>query len=221
MILSPVYLLLLFISYYATPTQPPPYQRDPSDIPTVTTYFKYSLAAYCQSIYPSNNFNCTNCHDNQTQQTTVYGSNLDSATTGFGYVARNNATNTIIIAFRGTLEFQSFVEDLKFWQVDPSWKLASPRFIDSNPKGIQIHDGFQETYLEIRETILSAAFHLAMAHPQDAIIFTGHSMGGVLALFAAIDFNDRWGMQERFSIYTYGLPRSDAPGEDESPALSK
>ncbi|KAJ3254597.1 hypothetical protein HK103_007082 [Boothiomyces macroporosus] len=33
-------------------------------------------------------------------------------------------------------------------------------------------------------------------------------MGGALALFAAIDFDDRWGMQERFSIYTYGLPRS-------------
>ncbi|MEM9217751.1 MAG: lipase family protein [Cyanobacteria bacterium P01_F01_bin.150] len=78
---------------------------------------------------------------------------------------------------------------------------------DDNPRtDIQIHEGFSNAYLSVRDSIHKEISNLEQ---QTRIIVTGHSLGGALATLCALDlqFNFFSSASEQISLYTFGSPR--------------
>ncbi|KAI5349577.1 hypothetical protein L3X38_002465 [Prunus dulcis] len=109
--------------------------------------------------------------------------------------------NAIIIAFRGTQEhsIQNWVEDLFWKQLD----LDYPGMPDA-----MVHHGFFNAYhnTTIRPGILNAIARAKEFYGDIDIIVTGHSMGGAMASFCALDL--RVNQKERnVQVMTFGQPR--------------
>ncbi|CAB4262768.1 unnamed protein product [Prunus armeniaca] len=109
--------------------------------------------------------------------------------------------NAIIIAFRGTQEhsIQNWVEDLFWKQLD----LDYPGMPDA-----MVHHGFFNAYhnTTIRPGILNAIARAKEFYGDIRIIVTGHSMGGAMASFCALDL--RVNQKERnVQVMTFGQPR--------------
>ncbi|KAH0992882.1 hypothetical protein GBA52_004365 [Prunus armeniaca] len=109
--------------------------------------------------------------------------------------------NAIIIAFRGTQEhsIQNWVEDLFWKQLD----LDYPGMPDA-----MVHHGFFNAYhnTTIRPGILNAIARAKEFYGDIHIIVTGHSMGGAMASFCALDL--RVNQKERnVQVMTFGQPR--------------
>lgn len=69
----------------------------------------------------------------------------------------------------------------------------------------KVHKGFHDAYLSVRPHVLSIIQNLKKIYPLAKIYATGHSLGGALAILAAIDL-DQMGM-DIAGVYTYGQPR--------------
>lgn len=54
--------------------------------------------------------------------------------------------------------------------------------------GCKIHKGFWQTYLTIRERLVNSVAELKKKYQSASVLVTGHSMGGGMATFAALDF---------------------------------
>ena len=54
-----------------------------------------------------------------------------------------------------------------------------------------MHEGIYSAYNSVAESLLSAVLSLVANHPEAPIMVTGHSLGGALAIFAAVDIKLR------------------------------
>ena len=113
-----------------------------------------------------------------------------------GFTAYYPAQNEILFVFRGTemLSIQNWIDDLDFFSIDYP-----------GCSGCTVHQGFYNTYLEIKDIIISSAKSLYAKHSNARKIVTGHSLGGALAVHASIDIVNAFGPIDEF--YTYGQPR--------------
>lgn len=75
------------------------------------------------------------------------------------------------------------------------------------PSGILVHRGFYKSYIGIQRKIQDAVLELSVQYPTYQVVFTGHSLGGVMATLAAIDFADKPERSDKVWVYTYGQPR--------------
>ena len=116
---------------------------------------------------------------------------------GHGFVALDKPSNTIYLAFTGTdpLALQDWFDDLNFFPV-------------SFPgcEGCWVDRGFYHTYLELREQVLAALGAYRQKHPTAVLHLTGHSLGGALAVFAALELIHTLGLRVEM-LYTFGQPR--------------
>jgi predicted lipase len=122
----------------------------------------------------------------------------------------NHNLKAIVISFRGTYSWRDLIIDLLFFQSTADWKSKIQDFLPQNnllPSDLRVHAGFELQYIRLRPKIINATAALADRYPDYQILFTGHSLGGSLATFAAVDFHDRYGFADRISLYTFGLPR--------------
>ena len=103
----------------------------------------------------------------------------------------------IVLAFRGTADLSNWMTDFKGIKVP----LTGYPTCD----GCKIHDGFNEAYNVIRPNVLSAVQNLQTIYKRAPIYVTGHSLGGALAVLAALDL-DQMG-NNIAGVYTYGQPR--------------
>jgi hypothetical protein len=78
---------------------------------------------------------------------------------------------------------------------------------DSRTK--KVHRGFLEVYLSLKTDLQSHLARLAEKYPYYNIVFTGHSLGGALAVLGAVDFAETSPAiyQDRMSVVSYGAPR--------------
>ncbi|MEQ8318751.1 MAG: lipase family protein [Rhodospirillales bacterium] len=114
----------------------------------------------------------------------------DDATGADAMIFTNDAE--VVIAFRGTQRnYADILTDLKFRKRD-YWSPYSGA-------PIQVHRGFLDQWLSIRERVLSLATAAAVDGRQ--IVATGHSLGGALAVLATIS----WRLVA--ACITFGAPR--------------
>ena len=97
----------------------------------------------------------------------------------------------IIIAFRGSKSLQNWLTDAQFWR----------RQIGATGEGGEVHHGF----LDAHESIIGDLVKHLLAGHCKPIFVTGHSLGGALAILAALELK-----RQGFAIaqvYTFGQPR--------------
>ena len=105
------------------------------------------------------------------QQHPVTGMLSDSST--WGIVAWNGSTQTALVAIRGTKTIWEWIEDVT--------AVPTPFFPDWTAG--DVHLGFQLCYLHCRDSLLTL---LGQIEPTRLLI-TGHSLGGALATYLALD----------------------------------
>ncbi|KAG0616241.1 hypothetical protein M758_5G101200 [Ceratodon purpureus] len=107
----------------------------------------------------------------------------------------------IIIAFRGTQDtsMQNWAEDLYFRELD----LDYPGVIDA-----MVHRGFYAAYhnTTLRERVVGAVQDILQARSDLGVMITGHSMGGAMATFCALDLSANYGFKN-VEVITFGQPR--------------
>ncbi len=104
--------------------------------------------------------------------------------------------DTFVIAFRGSEEtgIADWITDLKFVkQVFP---------YGGGNKKVKVHFGFIQAYKSVRDAVLQAAKDT----PHAKIICAGHSLGGALAILAALDIQYNL-PNKNVTSYTYGSPK--------------
>ncbi|CAN6467679.1 unnamed protein product [Victoria cruziana] len=117
------------------------------------------------------------------------------------YVGVAEDLNAVVIAFRGTQEnsLQNWIEDLFWKQLD----LNYPGMPDS-----MVHHGFYSAYhnTTVRSGIVSAVHRAWELYGKIGVMTTGHSMGGAMAAFCALDLKVNYGA-DITQVITFGQPR--------------
>ncbi|KAK7201939.1 lipase precursor-like protein [Novymonas esmeraldas] len=123
-----------------------------------------------------------------------------------GVVGIDHAHERIVTVFRGTENPQNLLADLSGLQIDYSWTSSCGRWC-------KVHAGFQASYLSLRGVTRSTVLRLASEYPTYQVVFTGHSLGGAMAVLAAADVQeqlnalDNASLVKPVSLYTFGAPR--------------
>lgn len=116
------------------------------------------------------------------------------------YVGFANNLNSFVIAFRGTQgnSIQNWISDLFYKRLD----LHYP-----DMPGAMVHHGFYSAYhnTTMRSAVLNALKRAKKVYGNVSIIVTGHSLGGALASFCALDLKIRG--EAQIQAITFGLPR--------------
>jgi predicted lipase len=133
----------------------------------------------------------------------------DPKTKARGIVVYSQPLNSIFVTFAGTTTINGWVENFKVWLSNADWnddftkKLRKPQHASL----MKLHAGIEASYVSIREEIMAKANEFATAFESAAVVFSGHSLGGALAVLAAVDFNDKFDHDDRISVYSFGQPR--------------
>ncbi|KAI8323784.1 alpha/beta-hydrolase [Martensiomyces pterosporus] len=180
------------------PKPAPKVKRDnTAAVAAIERFGEFANAAY---YITSNAWNCPQCTTSPKLADTVVVKFFDKADgPSYGYVARNDRTNEIIVAFRGTKTLDDVWSDAK--AVTTDWAGAG--------SGAKVHTGFNNAYKSAANDILTTIRDIRHTHPNHSIVFVGHSYGGAQASLAAADFvYKNEGLKSQVSLYTYGQPRT-------------
>jgi triacylglycerol lipase len=116
----------------------------------------------------------------------------------FGYVAWNDALKTALVSIRGT-------QTPKDWEDNVD---ALPVVFIPNPAAGLVHMGFQLVYEHIAANV---RILLARCAGIEQLLVTGHSLGGAVAILAAMDIYYNLGYGITPQMYTFAGPRAGAP----------
>ncbi|KAL6185933.1 hypothetical protein ACLB2K_042055 [Fragaria x ananassa] len=165
-----------------------------------TILVRYASTVYVSDLTELFSWTCENCNglieDFQMIELIV---DIQHCLQAFVGVATD--PNAIIIAFRGTQEhsIQNWIEDLFWKQLDIDY----PGMPDS-----MVHHGFYSAYhnTTIRPGILNAVARAKEFYGDIGIMVTGHSMGGAMASFCALDLRVNQ-KEKNVQVMTFGQPR--------------
>merc|ERR1711865_884380 len=165
------------------------------DIHAANASLGVAQAAYCEDL---GTWSCGAVCDGLPALTNVTVV-LDQPTRGKAYVGYNQASDQIVIAFRGTLEtsFSNWWSDLS------SIRLISSPLCPS--AGCMIGDGFAHAYGSLQKDVFIALRRLLGAQPHATVMVTGHSLGAALAHLCSLDcYNNGIAV----SAINFGSPRA-------------
>lgn len=114
----------------------------------------------------------------------------------FGFTAYESDTNTILVVFRGTINPRNWITNVTAYL--SKWK---------NHSSAKVHKGFKEAYMAVADDVQYQVNELLIRHPNAELLFTGHSLGGALAVIAAADIKETFNVSNKMSLYTFGAPR--------------
>lgn len=108
--------------------------------------------------------------------------------------------SVIVVIFRGSEVRGGFRNAKKDWLLtDAKCKMIEvPEFNNTF-----LHSGFWKSYSSIEDTLIKTIHEHQTNHQK--IFITGHSLGGALAVLAALDFSLH--QLQPFGVYTYANPR--------------
>jgi hypothetical protein len=140
-------------------------------------HLRFSSAAACdQSLLQS--WSCKWCSYPLVATTKVSTTFFNSKTATKGYTAVHHESRSIIVAFRGTVDLAGVFQDMQF-----ILKKAKTLFGD-----VLLHTGFLDAYISVRDNLLVDVDKLVQQYPDHTVTFTGHSLGGALAIIAGLDY---------------------------------
>ncbi|PWY92235.1 triacylglycerol lipase precursor [Aspergillus heteromorphus CBS 117.55] len=163
-------------------------------------FAQWSAAAYCSTNLETDDISVT-CADDacpsveaasteillEFDETNDYGD-----TAGFFAVDRTN--ERLVVAFRGSRTLENWIADLTFVFED----------IDDICSGCKAHEGFWKSWETVADTLTSEIETAMTTYPGYTLYFTGHSLGGALAMLGATALRTAGYTIE---LYTYGCPR--------------
>ncbi|XP_024528305.1 lipase [Selaginella moellendorffii] len=119
------------------------------------------------------------------------------------FVGVSESLHAIVIAFRGTQEnsMANWMEDLYFKELDLNYP---------GTKDAKVHHGFYSAYhnTSMRASIMAAISYIEQTRHGLKYMVTGHSMGGALASFCALDLIVNYKVStDDVEIVTFGQPR--------------
>ncbi|KAI8381060.1 lipase [Radiomyces spectabilis] len=169
-------------------------------IEELTFYTKLSSMSYCDSVIPGGKLDCAQCSAVsgatmvKTFSTLLYDTN--------GYIIRDDAKKKLYLTFRGSSSIRNWIADFTF--IATSYTPV---------KGAKVHTGFYNSYKEVAQNVILTMQKELDAHPDYDTEVSGHSLGGAMAVLAALDLYQR---DIRFTpdnlrIFTYGAPRVGNP----------
>ncbi|KAF5178755.1 alpha/beta-Hydrolases superfamily protein [Thalictrum thalictroides] len=142
---------------------------------------EYSSAVYMSDLTELFTWTCDRCND-LTKGFEMLELIVDVQHCLQAFVGVAQDLNAIVVAFRGTQEhsIQNWIEDLFWKQLD----LNYPGMPDA-----MVHHGFHYAYhnTTIRPGVLNAVKRGKMLYGDIPVMVTGHSMGGAMASFCALD----------------------------------
>ena len=110
------------------------------------------------------------------------------------------ASGRIVVAFRGSLSLQDWIDDLK-----------NVKLVDHSAcAGCQVGDGWLDTVQSLQDGVTAAILNISSQFPNAPIIITGHSLGAAVApLFLVELARTHPDLYARvvFPLYTFGQPR--------------
>ncbi|ERN16918.1 lipase isoform X1 [Amborella trichopoda] len=162
---------------------------------------EYASAVYMSDLTALFTWTCSRCCTDLTEGFEMIELVVDVQHCLQAFVGVADNINAIVIAFRGTQEhsLQNWVEDLFWKQLD----LDYPGMPDA-----MVHHGFYAAYhnTTLRSGILNAVQKARELYRDIPIMLTGHSMGGALASFCALDLVVNYGV-DNLQLMTFGQPR--------------
>ena len=83
-----------------------------------------------------------------------------------------------MLAFRGTngADFMNWMTNIVYYRVQYA-----------DVPDTQVHSGFYTAYRAVSGRVISSLRALIQQYPTASLLLTGHSLGGALATFAALD----------------------------------
>ena len=117
----------------------------------------------------------------------------------FGYVGYNSRDNEVVLAFRGTngADFLNWMTNIVYYRVQYA-----------DVPNTQVHSGFYTAYNAVSNSIINSLAALLKQYPSASLMITGHSLGGALATFAALDIKRRINPSNKINFYSFGSPRT-------------
>ena len=122
---------------------------------------------------------------------------INDAKGTYGFVGYSTNDNEIVVAFRGSVDIENWITNIDF-------KMTPYKAIN----GAQVHEGFYSAYTAVSAKVISAVKTLITIYPTARILITGHSLGGALATFAAVDIRTSISPSTTVNMYTFGSPRT-------------
>lgn len=104
-----------------------------------------------------------------------------------GFVAQSHSA--VLVAFRGTEELADWLANMNI-------------SAETVPYG-KVHRGFHDAYMLVAEAVKPLV--LEAANQSKSLVFTGHSLGGALAMLLAMDLPDHVDVA---GLYTFGQPKT-------------
>lgn len=173
--------------------------------PVYNSTLAKTLAEYTSAVYTSDlsqlfTWTCEKCGD-LTEGFEMIELIIDVQNCLEAYVGFASDMNAIVVAFRGTQEtsIQNWIEDLFWKQLDFDY----PGMTDA-----KVHSGFYSAYhnTTLRDGVINGIQKTMEAYGNIPIMVTGHSMGGAMASFCALDLIVNYGLKD-VTLLTFGQPR--------------
>ncbi|RDA91339.1 hypothetical protein CP533_0016 [Ophiocordyceps camponoti-saundersi (nom. inval.)] len=174
--------------------------QDPATGEQFTTFARYSMAAYCPTLYDGFDASdvCSNSQERSCSdfdRTTTTREFLNNVAYGVGgFVASNPNRRHIVAAFKGSDTMFDYITDV-------SKQLVASELCE----GCLAHKGFYSALLLLEEKLVSSVRAELMKAGQEnyRVVVTGHSLGGAIATLAGIHLRNQ---NISCDIYTYGAP---------------
>ncbi|RDA87047.1 hypothetical protein CP532_3231 [Ophiocordyceps camponoti-leonardi (nom. inval.)] len=125
---------------------------------------------------------------------------IDNQTTSTqGLIAKDEAANELIVAFRGTDNFIDAATDIDFG-FTPFKTLGVTECV-----GCKVHKGFLKSWNSVAYDTINTVQEILDSNPNMRITITGQSLGAALASLATTTFR---GLGFNIKTYTFGQPRT-------------
>ncbi|KAE9405380.1 alpha/beta-hydrolase [Gymnopus androsaceus JB14] len=129
----------------------------------------------------------------------------NSGTIPMYLIAHDTSTNSIVVAHQGTdpSNLLSLLNDAELALTD----LNTTTFPSASGKGIQVHDGFQDTFERTSAGVLSGVQSALASTGASNVLVTGHSLGAAIATLDAMMLIENLDSSISLTTTVFGLPR--------------